>query len=217
MVSPIQGNERWTYRELDTVGNQLAHCLHAHAIGGGDLVAVYATRCAALVPALLGVLKAGAAFLILDSSYPPAALIERLLVVRPRGWIQLQASGSLPPSLAIFLEQESPVCRLELPAHSPALADLPRRPFLQLRHRTQPDLTAWPTSRLLPAQADDPKQFWEPMRRWRTSSAGTAKRSHCDQQIALRCFPGSRMTRSCATSSLRSLSEAPSAFPAPMT
>ena len=125
----IQGNERWTYRQLDSVSNQLAHYLHGHAIGGGDLVAVYATRCAALVPALLGVLKAGAAFLILDSSYPPAALIERLLVVRPRGWIQLQVGGSVPPSLATFLEHESPVCRLELPAHSPAPTDSPLASF----------------------------------------------------------------------------------------
>ncbi|HYY42007.1 MAG TPA: condensation domain-containing protein, partial [Pyrinomonadaceae bacterium] len=62
--------EVWTYAELDARSNQLAHHLCAHGIVRGDVVAVYAHRSAALVWTLLGILKAGAAFVLLDAAYP---------------------------------------------------------------------------------------------------------------------------------------------------
>ncbi|MGI5160663.1 non-ribosomal peptide synthetase/MFS transporter [Microbispora sp. CA-102843] len=59
-----------TYRELDERANRVAHRLTGLGVGTGTLVAVCAERSIELVVALLGVLKAGAAYVPLDPDYP---------------------------------------------------------------------------------------------------------------------------------------------------
>ncbi|ONI84921.1 hypothetical protein ALI22I_31135 [Saccharothrix sp. ALI-22-I] len=59
-----------TYRELDERANRLAHHLIAAGARPETLVALEFPRSADLVVAVLGVLKAGAAYLPLDVSYP---------------------------------------------------------------------------------------------------------------------------------------------------
>jgi amino acid adenylation domain-containing protein len=105
-----------TYREVDLLSNRLAHYLLDHGIERGELVAIYGARKAALVWAMLGVLKAGAAFLILDSAYPAPALIERLKIAQPRGWLRISHGGGPPDSLEKFVAALPYGCRLELPA-----------------------------------------------------------------------------------------------------
>jgi amino acid adenylation domain-containing protein len=63
-----------TYRELDRRANQLAHHLRARSVGPDVLVGICLERSLELVIALLGVLKAGGAYLPLDPSYPPERL-----------------------------------------------------------------------------------------------------------------------------------------------
>jgi amino acid adenylation domain-containing protein len=106
----------WTYGELNSHCNQLAHCLLDHRIQPNDLVAIYGHRSATLVWALLGVLKAGAAFVILDPVYPTSRLIERLRAAKPRVWLQIEAAGSLPGRLKEFLTTSSCRLQLELPS-----------------------------------------------------------------------------------------------------
>ncbi len=60
-----------TYRTLDDHASRLACLLRARSIGPGDIVAVALPRSAELVVTLLGILKSGAAYLPLDTSYPP--------------------------------------------------------------------------------------------------------------------------------------------------
>ena len=59
-----------TYRELDERANQLAHHLRGRAVSAGDVVGVRLGRSVDLTVAMLGILKAGAAFLPLDPAYP---------------------------------------------------------------------------------------------------------------------------------------------------
>jgi amino acid adenylation domain-containing protein len=106
----------WTYGDLNSRSNQLAHYLLDHRIQPNDLVAIYGHRSAALVWALLGVLKAGAAFVILDPVYPSCRLIERLRAARPKVWLQIEAAGPLPNDLKEFLRTSSCRCRFELPS-----------------------------------------------------------------------------------------------------
>src|SRR5579863_8867758 len=66
------GAEGLTYGELDRRANRVAHQLRALGVGRGGYVGVYLGRSPAMVVALLGVLKAGAAYVPLDVAYPVA-------------------------------------------------------------------------------------------------------------------------------------------------
>jgi amino acid adenylation domain-containing protein len=103
-----------TYQELESRSNQLANYLRSSGIQSEDVVAIYAHRSATLVCALLGVLKAGASFLLLDPAYPATRLIDCLELAKPRGWLQLQAAGVLPEWLKDYATSQIS-CRLELP------------------------------------------------------------------------------------------------------
>lgn len=64
------GNETLTYRDLNNRANRLARHLRTLGVGGGSLVGLCMDRSVELVVSLLGILKAGAAYLPLDSDYP---------------------------------------------------------------------------------------------------------------------------------------------------
>ena len=103
------------YRDLDQRSSQLANYLLDHGIGGEDVVAIYGDRSAALVWALLGILKAGAAFVILDPAFPAARLKAYMSQARPAAWIQIEGAGQLPRELETCLAELPCRCRLTLP------------------------------------------------------------------------------------------------------
>ncbi|MBD2040987.1 non-ribosomal peptide synthetase [Microcoleus sp. FACHB-672] len=113
-----------TYSELDKISNQLADYLQKHGIGSQDVVAIYAHRSAPIVVALLGILKAGAAFVILDAKYPAERLIDCVKLAQPKGWLQMSAGGNLPDSLETFIGTLSTQCRLNLPESAAQIGEL---------------------------------------------------------------------------------------------
>jgi amino acid adenylation domain-containing protein len=119
----IDAHERWTYQELEERSNQVAHYLRLQGIQSQDVIAIYSHRSAAMVCAILGVLKAGGAFLVIDPAYPPSRLIQYLQSSGPRGWLQLEAAGELPDDLAEFLSDFNDISRLVLP-HTLSQLDL---------------------------------------------------------------------------------------------
>ena len=60
----------WSYRELDRQANQLAHWLRQRGVGAEDRVALQLQKSEFVYIAMLGVLKAGAAYVPLDPAYP---------------------------------------------------------------------------------------------------------------------------------------------------
>jgi hypothetical protein len=73
-VAVADGHRTLHYGELDLHAHRLASALGAAGVGPGDVVAIWAGRTVALPVALLGVLRAGVAFTVLDPSYPHSPL-----------------------------------------------------------------------------------------------------------------------------------------------
>jgi amino acid adenylation domain-containing protein len=113
----IDHYDSWTYGELNRRSNQVARSLIDRGIGRGDVVAVLGRRCASLVWAVFGILKTGAAFLILDPAYPAARLIQYLRLAGARGFVVLEDSSGISDALQDFVSQNVR-CRITLPALS---------------------------------------------------------------------------------------------------
>ena len=65
------GDEAWTYQELDNKANQLARLIRQHIeVKADTLIALLLPRSLDTVLAILAVLKAGAAYVPIDTSYP---------------------------------------------------------------------------------------------------------------------------------------------------
>ncbi|AGC43404.1 non-ribosomal peptide synthetase [Myxococcus stipitatus DSM 14675] len=69
-IAVVSEKERITYAELDRRANQLAHALRARGVERETLVGLCVERSAATVVGILGILKAGAAYVPLDPTYP---------------------------------------------------------------------------------------------------------------------------------------------------
>jgi amino acid adenylation domain-containing protein len=103
----IDGSGAQTYDALERASNALANGLLAHGVMPGDTVGVAVPRTSDLVVALLGVLKAGAAYLIVDRRLPEA---RREVMLQECGVeLVVQADDALPrPDQRAGLLQISP-------------------------------------------------------------------------------------------------------------
>ncbi|MFB8204887.1 amino acid adenylation domain-containing protein [Kitasatospora purpeofusca] len=95
----VFGEQRLSFAELNARANRLAHGLAGAGIGPESLVALAVPRSAESVVALLAVLKAGAAYLPLDSDYPRDRLAGMLADARPAAVLSTDA-WPLPEVLA---------------------------------------------------------------------------------------------------------------------
>jgi amino acid adenylation domain-containing protein len=68
------GDEQLSYAQLDARANAIAHALRERGVGPDTAVALLADRSPQLIAAVLGVLKAGGAYLPLNPDQPPARL-----------------------------------------------------------------------------------------------------------------------------------------------
>ena len=69
-VAVVFGEQRLTYRELNSRANQLAHYLRDLGIGPNALVGIFMQRALEMPVAVLAVLKAGGAYVPIDPNFP---------------------------------------------------------------------------------------------------------------------------------------------------
>ncbi|AZD29880.1 non-ribosomal peptide synthetase [Pseudomonas chlororaphis] len=93
-------NRHLSYRQLNESANQLAHCLIEHGVGPDQLVAVCMERSLEMTIGLLGILKAGAAYVPVDPHYPGERVAYMLEDAAPVMVLTQRAlSGCVPPGL----------------------------------------------------------------------------------------------------------------------
>jgi len=74
----VCGSQSLTFFELESRSLAIARTLHSKGTARGDIVGVMIERSPDLVAALVGVMRAGAAYLPLDASYPPDRIAAML-------------------------------------------------------------------------------------------------------------------------------------------
>ncbi len=111
-----------TYAELESRSNQLAHLLIAEGVKPGDLTGICLERNNDLVVAILAVLKAGAAYLPIDLSYPQDRLSFMLEDAGAAVLIsQRSLDGHLPTHGGRTLHIDAPELLDALPATVPVV------------------------------------------------------------------------------------------------
>ncbi|MDD2812621.1 MAG: amino acid adenylation domain-containing protein, partial [Bacteroidales bacterium] len=73
-IAVVDGNNRFTYAELNILANKIAYFLRTHNVKQGDTVAVYMDNSVTLIAGLLGILKIGAVYLPVDIETPSKRL-----------------------------------------------------------------------------------------------------------------------------------------------
>jgi amino acid adenylation domain-containing protein len=77
-IALVFGSQRLTYRDLNAWANRLAHYLRSQNVRAGSRVGLFVERSAGMIAALLGILKAGAAYVPLHPAAPKARLAQQL-------------------------------------------------------------------------------------------------------------------------------------------
>jgi L-aminoadipate-semialdehyde dehydrogenase len=111
----------FSYQQINEASNIVAHHLFGKGIERGEVVMVYSHRGVDLVVAVMGILKAGATFSVLDPAYPPDRQNIYLEVAKPRALIIIdkatQDAGELSEKVRNFVADN-----LQLRTEIPGLA-----------------------------------------------------------------------------------------------
>ncbi|KAJ1029626.1 hypothetical protein NDA13_002870 [Ustilago tritici] len=114
-AAPASRVREITYGQLDRASNVVAHHLLQAGVQREEVVTTYAHRGVDLVVAVLGTLKAGATFSVIDPAYPPSRQNIYLQVAKPRALIVLAKAGTLQPTVRKCIQDELEL-RTEIPA-----------------------------------------------------------------------------------------------------
>lgn len=113
-ASSVSPRRTFTYRQIDEASNILAHHLIQAGIQRDEVVMSYSHRGVDLVVTVMGILKAGAIFSVIDPSYPPDRQNIYLDVARPRALVVIdkatKEAGSLSNKVRAFIADTLDLC-----------------------------------------------------------------------------------------------------------
>jgi amino acid adenylation domain-containing protein len=97
-IAATCGGEEITYRDLNASANRFAYVLVDMGLPRETIVAIYLDRSIPMLSAMLGVLKAGCAYLPIDPTYPSARVVQTLEDASPAVVItDARLAAGLPP------------------------------------------------------------------------------------------------------------------------
>lgn len=99
-------DRHFTYRQINEASNIVAHYLIKTGIKRGDIVMIYAYRGVDLMVSVMGVLKAGATFSVIDPAYPPARQTVYLKVANPQGIIGIKKAGVIDDFVEDYIKND---------------------------------------------------------------------------------------------------------------
>jgi amino acid adenylation domain-containing protein len=114
--------ETWTYGRLDRAANQVAHALLDRGLAAEEVVAVATGRTPAWLAAVIGVVKAGGAYLPVEPDHPPARVATLLDQSRCRLVITAPGRREVPGAVALPVDE-----LLTGPDHDPGVPVGPDR------------------------------------------------------------------------------------------
>ncbi|MCP4158396.1 MAG: AMP-binding protein, partial [bacterium] len=99
IIEPKQDHPGITYRELNIKVRKIADELGRKGIQSGSIVAIKGRRSTELITGILGILKAGCAYLPIDPDYPPE---RNNYILKDSNAAAILTTGSLNPESAIL-------------------------------------------------------------------------------------------------------------------
>jgi L-aminoadipate-semialdehyde dehydrogenase len=105
-LTPEKKAREFTYKQINETSNIVGNYLVSTGIKRGDVVMIYSSRGVDLLVSVLGVLKAGATFSVIDPAYPPARQNVYLEVAQPKGLIVIKQAGSLDQLVEDYIKND---------------------------------------------------------------------------------------------------------------
>eukprot|EP01061_Rhynchopus_euleeides_P038074 TRINITY_DN65465_c0_g1_i1.p1 TRINITY_DN65465_c0_g1~~TRINITY_DN65465_c0_g1_i1.p1 ORF type:complete len:1601 (+),score=721.76 TRINITY_DN65465_c0_g1_i1:317-4804(+) len=110
-----EGGMTLTYRELDEATSRLAHSLIKQGICKGDVIGLYGYRSPAVVVAIIGIYKAGAAYSMMDPQYPGERVVTCMKIAGIVGWIRIKEAPVEGEEVDAYITSIAPKVRTVLP------------------------------------------------------------------------------------------------------
>ncbi|HEU4963351.1 MAG TPA: amino acid adenylation domain-containing protein [Bacilli bacterium] len=124
-VAATCSGQTLTYADLNARANRLAHWLRGRGVGRDDIVALLAERNLDMLIAILAVLKAGAAYVPLDSAHPDARIATILQSSRAKVILTQEPLAERSKGLANGLSHAAQVFTVDAASLDATLADQP--------------------------------------------------------------------------------------------
>ena len=104
-IALVFEDEKFTYKQLDEMTNSLAHYLREKGVKRNDIVPIIAKRSWHVIVAMLGIMKAGGAYMPVDPDYPDERIEYMLIETKSKIILSFGYTGKIKSIRLITLEK----------------------------------------------------------------------------------------------------------------